>query len=77
MEKSVENSVVYYLVKRTSEGKLRSFMDTDDGQPYAFGGRMLPDRLARALRADGWPYFVISIDLAVEEPQILPRFKLA
>ena len=73
----MENSVVYYLVKKRSDGRLQSWADDEHGQPQQFPGRMLPDRLARALRADGWPYFVVSVDLAVESPNILPRVRLA
>ena len=70
-------NIVYFLVRKRQDGKLQSWIDDDHGKPFQFTGRMLPDRLARALRADGWPYFVISVDLDVEVPAILPRVRLA
>ena len=64
-------NVAYFLVKKRSDGRLQSLLNGSDGKAYVFRGRMLPDRMARALRADGKPYFVVSCDLNAEEPQIL------
>ena len=65
---------VYFLAKKRPDGRLQSAIDDENGQPYQFKGKMLPDRLARALRADGFPYFVVACDLSCEEPHILPRY---
>lgn len=65
---------VYYLVKKLQDGSVQSLVDEAPGSAKQFPGKMLPDRLARALRADGIPCFVVSCDLSCEEPHILPRY---
>jgi len=69
----MDENMVYFLVKKRSDGRLQSVLDNERHEPYAFSGRMLPDRLGRAFRADGKHYFVVSVDLSVETPNIMPR----